>query len=724
MKNHRYLLVLLPLLYGIRTEAQTDTVDYFSLSFEELVNVKIVSASKKYEDLFDAPLSASVLTRDEIQRSGVTSITEALRLIPGIIVRQLTNGNYDIHIRGLDNVPPNTRKFSSISTTTLVMINNRPVYNYMQGGIFWETLPVDLNDIQRIEVVRGPSSTLYGPNAVSGVINIITETIEKKGPTANANVQYGSMNTTIANGSVGYRFSKKFSALISANHQQREREPWYFDSFKQQWYNTPDSLMLPASTTSYFPHPERSMRKFGANAFLQYNPVDKVQLNFSSGLQDSEVQTSNFDIVSNINTFASRTHYFDLRGTTFGLETQLSHNRGFQWPIVGYPGGSFNFSATDATIAYEVKYKKLSLKPEFAYRSAMYDDTELWDTANKQGILNARRYMESYAGTMRSEYYLWNERVRLTGGLRFDKFNHQDKWFTSWQAASSIKINKQNLIRIVYSKAFRSPFIYDTYQDIRAPFPLGTVPEMFMMMHISGNRNLDLLTSNMFEVGYRSRITARFSLDIEAYTIRTENYSAMVGGSTEDTPENFPIINETQFQIQNIPLWVRQNGITVSLSYTSRKFHIKPFVTFQQTFVHDYSMWLNTSDATPNPNNMDPLNNNINSGKGTKIDSKFTPSVYGGFSANYQFRDFNFNVNAYHMSRQKYYDADNLLFPDGRGIAHISAKSIFNARIAWSPAKYLTLFVNARNFLNKEAPEHYKSDNTPRMFLCGLNFKL
>jgi iron complex outermembrane receptor protein len=101
--------------------------ELLTLSLEQLMNIQVVSASKKAENLFDAPLSASVLTREEIRKAGATSLMEALRLVPGLIVREQTNGNYDIHLRGLDNVPPNSYSVYSANTTTLVMIDNRPV---------------------------------------------------------------------------------------------------------------------------------------------------------------------------------------------------------------------------------------------------------------------------------------------------------------------------------------------------------------------------------------------------------------------------------------------------------------------------------------------------------------------------------------------------------------------------------------------------------------------
>jgi len=146
------------------------------LSLEELLNTKVTIASKESERAFDAPSSISVITKSEIEKSGCNSIPEALRLSPGLIVKQQNTGNFDVYIRGFDNVlPVGSQLTMGTNSITLVMIDGRPVNNYFQGGTFWETLPVSISDIDRIEIVRGASSALYGPNAAAGVINIITQ---------------------------------------------------------------------------------------------------------------------------------------------------------------------------------------------------------------------------------------------------------------------------------------------------------------------------------------------------------------------------------------------------------------------------------------------------------------------------------------------------------------------------------------------------------------------
>ena len=173
MKRVNYLMIFF-LSLGLKVYGQDVDQDLFDLSLEELMNIEIVSASKKSESSFKSPLASTVLTKDEIMASGATTIEEALRLVPGLLVREETNGNFDVHIRGNDNLPPGNFTFYSENSMSLVMIDGRPVYNYINGGTFWESLPISLVDVERIEVVRGPSTALYGPNAVTGAINIIT----------------------------------------------------------------------------------------------------------------------------------------------------------------------------------------------------------------------------------------------------------------------------------------------------------------------------------------------------------------------------------------------------------------------------------------------------------------------------------------------------------------------------------------------------------------------
>ncbi|WP_289055486.1 TonB-dependent receptor plug domain-containing protein [Carboxylicivirga marina] len=185
-----------------------DTIDYFNMSLEDLMNMEIVAVSKKAESSFDAPLSSSIITKDEIINSGATTIEEAFRLVPGFIVREESNGNYDIHIRGNDNIPSGNFAFFTENSMSLIMVDGRKVFNNMNGGTFWETLPVSLTDVERIEVIRGASTALYGPNAVNGVVNIITKKAQDKSISVDGNLMVGSAATTIGDFAINNSFSE------------------------------------------------------------------------------------------------------------------------------------------------------------------------------------------------------------------------------------------------------------------------------------------------------------------------------------------------------------------------------------------------------------------------------------------------------------------------------------------------------------------------------------
>jgi iron complex outermembrane receptor protein len=136
------------------------------LSLEQLTQITVTSASRREERLVEAPASIFVITADDVRRSGATSIPEVLRLAPNLIVARADNNQYAISARGFNN---------TLANKLLVLIDGRTVYTPLFSGVFWEAQDVLLDDIERIEVISGPGATLWGANAVNGVINIITK---------------------------------------------------------------------------------------------------------------------------------------------------------------------------------------------------------------------------------------------------------------------------------------------------------------------------------------------------------------------------------------------------------------------------------------------------------------------------------------------------------------------------------------------------------------------
>lgn len=135
------------------------------LSLEELMSVVVTSVSKKEQTLAETAAAVHVITADDIRRSGATNVPEALRLAPGVQVAAIGNNKWAVAIRGFAD------RFSS---KLLVLVDGRSVYTPLFSGVFWEGLSVPLEEIERIEVMRGPGAAIWGSNAVNGVINIIT----------------------------------------------------------------------------------------------------------------------------------------------------------------------------------------------------------------------------------------------------------------------------------------------------------------------------------------------------------------------------------------------------------------------------------------------------------------------------------------------------------------------------------------------------------------------
>ncbi|HJX29831.1 MAG TPA: TonB-dependent receptor plug domain-containing protein, partial [Thermoanaerobaculia bacterium] len=143
--------------------------DLKSLSIEELMEIDVTSVSRRSAPLSRAAAAITVITAEDIRRSGINSLPEALRLANGLHVAQQTQRTWAISARGFNQGAANK---------LLVLVDGRSVYSPLFSGVFWDVQDLLLEDVERIEVIRGPGATLWGANAVNGVINIITRTAE------------------------------------------------------------------------------------------------------------------------------------------------------------------------------------------------------------------------------------------------------------------------------------------------------------------------------------------------------------------------------------------------------------------------------------------------------------------------------------------------------------------------------------------------------------------
>ncbi len=186
--------LLLPMM-GIGLADQPDEAgasELKSLSLEQLMNVEVTSVSKKPEKLMETPAAVYVITSEDIHRSGVRSIPEALRMAPGMEVARVDSNKWAIGTRGFT---------SRLSRSMLALMDGRSLYTPLFAGVYWEVQDTLLEDIDRIEVIRGPGGTLWGANAVNGVINIVTKNAKD---TQGVRVSGGGGSEELGFGSVRY----------------------------------------------------------------------------------------------------------------------------------------------------------------------------------------------------------------------------------------------------------------------------------------------------------------------------------------------------------------------------------------------------------------------------------------------------------------------------------------------------------------------------------------
>jgi iron complex outermembrane receptor protein len=189
--------------------------DLANLSIEQLAQIKVTSASKQLEPLSSAPAALYVITGQDIQDSGVTSLPEALRLAPNLNVQQVDASQYAIAARGFNGIQAGNK--------LLVLIDGRSVYTPLADNVLWTLHQPLLEDIQQVEVISGPGGTLYGPNAVNGVINVTTKDAQEtlgglvRG-TAGANERSAAARYGFALGSAG-------AMRVYANYLSRDGLP-------------------------------------------------------------------------------------------------------------------------------------------------------------------------------------------------------------------------------------------------------------------------------------------------------------------------------------------------------------------------------------------------------------------------------------------------------------------------------------------------------------------
>ncbi len=481
-------LATLLLLVSCAITAQSQAPDDLSnRSLEDLMNITVTSVAKTEQTLSRTASAAFVINAEDIRNSGATNIPDLLRTVPGVDVAQIDSNTWAISIRGFND---------RFSNELLVMVDGRTVYTPTFGGVFWDALDLPLEDIDRIEVIRGAGGSIWGANAVNGVVNIITKKASETPKTlvvgGGGNLDQG-FGTIQYGGNLGastsYRVYGKYlnegqlpDLPLGTQNDAWEmfRTGFRLDSapstkdtltFAGDLYTGHEGIegtVLP-SITSAGTHPEQ-MEVDLSGGFIQ-----SIWNHVSSPRSDTSLQAS-FDRYSRPDVLG------DTRDT-LSIDFQHHHVWGQRQNIVG--GFQYRYSADRAAGSLFISLNPAAL------------NTQL------------------YSLFIQDEIALVKNRVYLTVGTKLEHdyysgFNLMPSARVAWT------IDKHHMVWAAVSRAVRTPSSIDA--AVRLNFAGFTAPNgTLMLISRVGNPNLNPEGLTAWELGYRATIRHNLSLDLSTY---------------------------------------------------------------------------------------------------------------------------------------------------------------------------------------------------------------
>ena len=494
--------------------ARATTPELTQFSIEDLMQIKVVSAEKMEQALRDTASAVFVITADDIRRSGVTNVMEALRLAPGVEVARIDSSRWAITIRGFNG---------RFANKLLVLVDGRTVYNAQFSGVYWEIQDLFLPDIERIEVVRGPGGSLWGANAVNGVINIITKN-SKDSQGGLATLTAGNEERAIAGvrygGKLGdsaqYRLYGQFTerdGQVAATTGDDAGDDWRMGhgGFRLDWAPSAKDTVaaqgdlydgtfnqnytLPNLTPPYTE--QRLSRTTASGGSLQARWEHQYSATSRMGLQAYYQYENRDDPV------------YIVDSNTFDLDFQ------------------HNFALTDQQeVVWGLGYRR---------NSEQFTDTPF------ASVDPDKATTELFSAFIQDQADLIPERLRLTAGVKVERNS-----LTGWEWQPSIRMlwtpQSDHRFWAAISRAVRTPSSGENDARVNLfvspPSPLtGNLPVLFSIFSAEKLQPENLIA---YEIGYRFQWSEQFSLDTTAFYNDYKQVITAVPGTPFPETREFP----------------------------------------------------------------------------------------------------------------------------------------------------------------------------------------
>lgn len=454
--------------------------DLSSLSLEQLTHLEVSTVSRREQTLFATPAAVCVITREDILRSGATSIPDVLRMVPGVEVAQIDANTWAVSARGFN---------SRFANKMLIMIDNRSVYNPVFSGTLWDQNDLLLEDVERIEVVRGPGGTMWGANAVNGVINIVTMKAHDTpgglvvGQTSRVDQGAGARWGSSWNGNTSYRVYTKYvhrSDLLAADGSSAQdggsseraggRLDWkrpgnHLLSFEGDLFRNPEQQRI---NFGYSPTSFSLSPVYGAGGFLM-GRWERGSGSSDTALQAYYSDDRRYEIGMNLNMQIADLDF--QHHLIAGARNDVVWGAGFRWTS-DHTGGKQNYFAHADHV--------VNLYSTFVQDSLTLVPAALVLTAGTKVEWNTYTHFEVQPG-MR---LLWTPNSTQT----------------VWTAVS---------------RAVRTPADQD--RDVDFLYPLGSAGGLPLEGLILGNPHLASEVLQAYEAGYRHRFGNQLSIDAAGF---------------------------------------------------------------------------------------------------------------------------------------------------------------------------------------------------------------
>lgn len=547
MLSRSSLLHLVSPLLLISATAHGSADDYSDFSLEELMDISISSMSKREQKLSEVPAAITVVTADDIKRRGVDNLPDALRLVPGVHVARTYSDSWVVSIRGFSNEYVNK---------LLVLVDGQSIYSEYFSGVLWDLEEVVLEDIAQIEVIRGPGASIWGVNAVNGVINIITK---------EAQDQIGLAKLSVSN--------RNRRLVVTDSHKVSDKTSVRFSFLAR----SEDELEGANATNQLFDAAEADdpWKQYQLNLRMDRRDGDiKQSLYIFNSHNDGQWDSSNFDVT----TFSFPNGDSELKSQrilgqmTFGADSdsEITVQLGYKNNDFETPDG---VTALGSTYEMEFRHNVNWTEHKFIYGASLKE----WDSAAFPGDIidfSPRKRDVVFKSVFFQDEFTANHDIRVTWGARWEHNSYTHEEFQP--TIRFLKpLGDYGSVWGALSRAVRTPSRTEFDTDITTAIQTQFGP---YIRRIMGNKEVESELAVVKELGYRNVWTEHLSTD---FTIFYHDFDDLV--TQLDTPtmtgEDQTFVNGAQGRLQGIEWAIEWQSEQLRLglngSYMDMKYSLK-----------------------------------------------------------------------------------------------------------------------------------------------------